>query len=542
MNANPRRTHIVRPPKHGAHRAANSPQQNAIPANRRRGIVLVLVLVVVAVLSLAAYAFSDVMLAENEMTHIVGKQVQAYSLAASGVASVRAFLMRDPTAQSEAGGFYNNPTEFQAVSVASEEGGESVGMFTVVAPALDTEGNAAGTRFGLEDESARVNLNVLFKLEEQALALGQDTLTRDLLMALPGMSVEVADAILDWIDEDDETREYGAEADYYAGLTPAYSPKNGMLETVEELLLVRGVTPQLLFGADVNRNGVIDENEMDEAAVGMDSELASRGWASLLTLHSKEQNVNAAGEQRINLNMDDMQALNDALSLVLTPEQVVFILAYRLSEPYEGDDEGELYSSGELDLGQDPKTEFNQVLDLIGAKVEITFQGAEEATVLKSPFADDMLSMTTYMSTLMDAVTVVDADSIPGRININQAPREVMAGIPGMTDQLLEQIISTRSPEPQIDDPSRTHETWLLTEGLVTLEEMQTLLPFVCAGGAVYRTQVVGFYDDGQASSRLEVLLDATALPPRILLWRDISHLGRGFTLETLGSSLVNSP
>jgi hypothetical protein len=117
-----------------------------------------------------------------------------------------------------------------------------------------------------------------------------------------------------------------------------------------------------------------------------------------------------------------------------------------------------------------------------------------------------------------------------------------MAGIPGMNDQLLEQIISTRSPEPELDDPSRTHETWLLTEGLVSLEEMQTLLPFVCAGGAVYRTQVVGFYDDGQASSRLEVLLDATELPPRILLWRDISHLGRGFTLETLGASLANSP
>jgi hypothetical protein len=500
------------------------------------------VLVVVAVLSLAAYAFSDVMLAENEMTQILGKQVQAYSLAASGAASVRAFLMREPELQAEAGGHYNNPTEFQAVAVASEEGGESAGMFTVVAPALDAEGNAAGVRFGLEDESARINLNVLLKLEEQALALGQETLIRDLMMTLPGMTVDIADAILDWMDEDDETREYGAEADYYAGLTPAYAPKNGLLETVEELLLVRDVTPQLLFGADVNRNGVIDESEMDAAAMNTDSQLASRGWASLLTLHSKEQNVSSTGEQRINLNMDDMQALNDALSLVLSPEQVIFILAYRLSEPYEGDEQGEPYSSGELDLSQEPKTDFNQVLDLIGAKVEVQFRGEEETVVLQSPFGEDMVSMTTYMSTLMDAVTVVDADSIPGRININQAPREVMAGIPGMTDELLEQIISTRSPEPEAENPSRSHETWLLTEGLVTLDEMQTLMPFVCAGGAVYRTQVVGFYDDGQASSRLEVLLDATQLPPRILLWRDISHLGRGFTLETLGASLAASP
>ncbi len=510
-------------------------------SSKRRGIVLVLVLIVVAVLSLAAYAFSDVMLAENEMTHIIGKQVQAYSLAASGAASVRAFLMRDPELQTEAGGHYNNAAEFQAVAVASEEDGEAVGMFTVIAPALDAEGNPAGARFGLEDESARINLNVLLKLEEQAVALGQETLIRDLLLTLPGMTVETADAILDWIDEDDLPREYGAEVDYYAGLSPAYSPKNGLLETVEELLLVQGVTPQLLFGADVNRNGVIDGNEMDEAAMGTDGQLASRGWASLLTLHSKEQNFNSLGEQRINLNMEKMQDLNDALSLVLSPEQVVFIMAYRLNEPYEGDEAGEPYSSGDLDLSQEPKTDINQVLDLIGAKVEVKFQGQEEATVLQSPFADDMLSMTTYMSTLMDAVTAVDAPTIPGRININQAPREVMAGIPGMTDELLEQIISTRTPEPEMDDPSRLHETWLLTEGLVTLEEMQTLMPFVCAGGAVYRTQVVGFYDDGQASSRLEVLLDATEQPPRILLWRDVSHLGRGFTLETLGASLADS-
>jgi DNA uptake protein ComE-like DNA-binding protein len=506
--------------------------------HRRRGVVLVLVLIVVAVLSLAAYAFSDVMLAENEMTHIVGKQIQAYSLAASGVASVRAFLMRDAALQAEAGGIYDNAATFQAVSVASEEGGEAVGMFSVLAPALDAEGNATGARFGLEDESARVNLNVLVKLEEQALSLGQDTLIRDLLLALPGMTAETADAILDWIDEDDTPREFGAEADYYAGLSPPYAPKNSLLETVEELLLVRGVTPQLLFGADVNRNGMIDQNEMDQALQGADSESVSRGWASLLTLHSKEKNFNSAGEQRINLNMDELQQLNDALSLVLSTEQAMFIIAYRLAGPYEGEEEGEAYSSGELDLGQEPKTEIKQVLDLVGARVEIQFQGQEEATILKSPFGDDVTSMATYMTTLMDVVTAVDAPSIPGRININQAPREIMTGIPGMTEELLEQIISMRTPEPELEDPSRQHETWLLAEGLVTLDEMRTLLPFVCAGGDVYRTQVVGFYDDGQASSRLEVLLDATEQPPRLLLWRDISHLGRGFSLETLGAAL----
>ena len=62
-------------------------------------VVLVVVLVVVAVLALAAYAFHDVMMAENEVTQMVGRQIQAYSLAASGVANLQVFPhagCRDP--------------------------------------------------------------------------------------------------------------------------------------------------------------------------------------------------------------------------------------------------------------------------------------------------------------------------------------------------------------------------------------------------------------------------------------------------------------
>ena len=85
-------------------------------------------------------------------------------------------------------------------------------------------------------------------------------------MGLPGMTEDVADAILDWMDEDDEVRDYGAEASYYQGLSPPYRP-NGPLDTVEELLLVRGVTPQLMFGSDTNRNGMVDVHETSASGV-----------------------------------------------------------------------------------------------------------------------------------------------------------------------------------------------------------------------------------------------------------------------------------
>jgi hypothetical protein len=173
--------------------------------------------------------------------------------------------------------------------------------------------------------------------------------------------------------------------------------------------------------------------------------------------------------------------------------------------------------------------------------VQVQFQGEEEATVLQSPFGDDIFSMGNYMTELMDQVTVIAETTINGRISLSQAPREILLGIPGMSEEIVEQILSQRTPQPELDDPTQMHETWLLTSGVVTLEEMKTLMPFVCAGGDVYRSQVVGYYEDGRASARLEVIIDATQLPPRLLLWRDISYLGRGYSLETLGASLIES-
>ena len=142
----------------------------------------------------------------------------------------------------------------------------------------------------------------------------------ELLMKLPGMTIDVADAILDWIDEDDEPREYGAEIEYYSSLDPPYSPRNGSIESIEELLLVRGVTPDLLFGRDINRNGIVDLHEQQlplyiEGDLGDGS--MDRGWSAYLTLYSMEKNVDSEGNPRINLMEGDLQALYDELSLVL---------------------------------------------------------------------------------------------------------------------------------------------------------------------------------------------------------------------------------
>ncbi len=59
----------------------------------------------------------------------------------------------------------------------------------------------------------------------------------------------IIDSILDWRDPDNLHRLNGAEEDYYQSLPKPYSCKDGPFDTVEELLMVKGIKPEMLFGS-----------------------------------------------------------------------------------------------------------------------------------------------------------------------------------------------------------------------------------------------------------------------------------------------------
>jgi general secretion pathway protein K len=99
---------------------------------------------------------------------------------------------------------------------------------------------AGVSRVRLIDEGGKINIS---RVNEETLRrvftnLGIDDARRDILI----------DSIMDWRDPDDLHRTNGAESDYYATLSPAYTPKNGSLDSVEDLLWIRGMTPGLFFG------------------------------------------------------------------------------------------------------------------------------------------------------------------------------------------------------------------------------------------------------------------------------------------------------
>ncbi len=173
----------------------------------RRASALLLTLVVVAMLTLGAAAFFERMYAEHQAERAHGRQLQASNLAESGIEYAKTVLAQDPETILQSGGMYNNPSVFQGVLVNDDSLAAYRGRFTIVAPDLTTDGYYGGIRYGLENESSRLNLNTV--LLADASGVGS---ARKLLMTLPGMTESIADAILDWIDPDDEPRDLARNA------------------------------------------------------------------------------------------------------------------------------------------------------------------------------------------------------------------------------------------------------------------------------------------------------------------------------------------
>ncbi|SDO74306.1 type II secretion system minor pseudopilin [Desulforhopalus singaporensis] len=67
----------------------------------------------------------------------------------------------------------------------------------------------------------------------------------------------ILDAIIDWIDTDDKESDFGAESGYYQSLEQPYDCRNAPIQYIEELLLIKGISPELLYG-DGEREGLVD--------------------------------------------------------------------------------------------------------------------------------------------------------------------------------------------------------------------------------------------------------------------------------------------
>ncbi len=96
-------------------------------------------------------------------------------------------------------------------------------------------------RYGAVDEARKIDLN---KVKSPLILAGIFEFGAGVTKS---QAQEIAASILDWRDEDDVLNAGGAETRYYRSFSPPYEPKNADLDTLEELLLIKGVTPEVFL-------------------------------------------------------------------------------------------------------------------------------------------------------------------------------------------------------------------------------------------------------------------------------------------------------
>ena len=492
------------------------------------------VTVVILLISLAAYGFLTLMQTENKAARARGDQLQAQAVAASG-REYLASVLELPRSQRPEGAEVGDLAEvFGNVLVDGdqEERDETTrqGRFSVLAPD-NSETSTRGWRFGYENESAKINLARLLDRERR-----EPGAARDALMNLPYMDESTADAILDWIDPDDQARDLGAESEYYLGLTPPRRPRNGLPPSLEELLLVKGVTREKLLGTDLNANFRLDDSE-DELAK-QQAEIASDSgtpWCQFLTVRSAERDETFDGQPRVQLNQADLGSLHGELASALEPAWANYIVAYRQYGPYRGSGEADVAENLAIDLSVPAKTWIRSPLELIATRVGIP-DDEKKVQVFASPFTLDPVDMREYLPTLMEAVTVGRGTPLFGRVNVNLAPPEVLAALPGIDMALADRIVSARSLL-SATDPQRRHAVWLLTEGIVDRSAMMRLERYVTTGGDVGRAQIIGYYDQRTPLMRFETVVDGTERPARQVYYKDLRRLGRGAVQDVMDAA-----
>ena len=196
-------------------------------AASERGIALLLVLWVLTILMVIVFSFSYMARTESHATLVFKEGMEKKFLAEAGIERGIMEL------------FYRN----QFFSVEGSE------IWKIDGTPYTVQMGDGYYTIRIMDEAGHVNINSV-----------SDIILKNLLLNVGVQAEEVdtiVDSIMDWKDPDDLHRLHGAESDYYMSLPIPYKAKNANFDTLEELLLVKGIKPEILYGSG-EKKGIID--------------------------------------------------------------------------------------------------------------------------------------------------------------------------------------------------------------------------------------------------------------------------------------------
>ena len=210
----------------------------SIQKKKREGAALIIALWVLMILSIIVGSFAFEMQLESRLVSHKRKRFQAEVLARSGVEYAKALIDQSPKVK-----------ELEIEETDDEEGFLQAALYIKRGLRTSTTIDQGDGSFTVTIQSAEAGRNINRLTREEWL---------DILEMANVPSTEwdsMLDCLQDWIDEGDEHKLNGAESDDPFYENAGYSVKNGPLDSVEELLLVKGWGPDILYGKEADEDG-----------------------------------------------------------------------------------------------------------------------------------------------------------------------------------------------------------------------------------------------------------------------------------------------
>jgi type II secretory pathway component PulK len=317
-----------------------------------RGAVLILAIFAVVFLSVLAVGISSAVRVELRAAHASLERMQGLFLAEAGIREARAILLYDD----------------RNIDTLQEEWGREA-----LQPLdLPREFGAGYYRVRIDDACGRINVN----------KADVDTLVR-----LTG-DIEAAQAMVEWREP-----MLGQGDAYYETLPEPYAPRHAPFQTLGELLLVRGVTPDMFFGTP-----------------------EKPGLADLCAVEGIAENTDANGSMRVGLNEFRNWGEFEEFQRSVLAKLGGWLTMYDATEIFNG---WSLLTSS----GLSGYTSLAQLATVAGLGYDRIINA-------------------------IDHLTIDPGIQVSGLVNVNTARPEVIAALPGGSMALGTAIVARRTQTP----------------------------------------------------------------------------------------------
>ncbi len=333
------------------------------------------------------------------------------------------------------------------------------------------EANSSEPFFGLIDEGGKINLN---------------TANTNTISYLPGMTMDFAQAIVDWRNTNTQL------SLNYSSL--GYSPKYAPFESVDELRLVYGATVDLLAGEDINRNGVLDKSEKD---VNGNGEL-DPGLFEFVTVWTREPNFHSDGTQLTNVNTVTQSQLTALLrdNGAGSPDQRA----------------GTIYTQIHGNRQNPRNTPFNGIFDFAAF-----WRGQGWS-------ADDFAKIS-------DETTTSTNTYFRGRVNVNTASQDVLtalfSGLNNVDEQTASSAAQTLVTYREQNAGNLNSVAWVYdalgNSGVVTALRAGNL---ITTKSFQFTADIAAVGAFGRGYRRVKFIFDTCDGSPKIVYRQDLSRLG----------------